>query len=167
MILPNRPEHTFKCLTINKNDGTCNAWTGSEQVDFVNTLACLDPLYDVLWCYHPQVQVIRCYNILAFDAHKIQRCCNNDPDGYDDDNDFDYPSCGNMRRLEDFKNLESFEVTCSNEEKPTDIVALVNMSVLSQELAIPCAPKCSITRMHAVLHLLACLDSLNYAHDNK
>ncbi|XP_028043251.1 E3 ubiquitin-protein ligase MYCBP2 isoform X2 [Bombyx mandarina] len=167
LILPNRPEHTFKCLTINKNDGTCNAWTGSEQVDFVNTLACLDPLYDVLWCYHPQVQVIRCYNILAFDAHKIQRCCNNDPDGYDDDNDFDYPSCGNMRRLEDFKNLESFEVTCSNEEKPTDIVALVNMSVLSQELAIPCAPKCSITRMHAVLHLLACLDSLNYAHDNK
>ncbi|XP_037299798.1 E3 ubiquitin-protein ligase highwire-like isoform X4 [Manduca sexta] len=166
IILPNRPEHTFKCLTINKNDGTCNAWTGPEQVDFVNTLACLDPLYDVLWCYQPQMRVIKCFNILAFDSHKLQRCCNTDPDGFGD-NDFEYPSCGNMKRLEDFKNMENFEIISNKEESSVDNIALTNNSILNQELAIPSTPGCSVTRMHAALHLLGCLDSLAYAHDAK
>lgn len=165
MILPNRPEHTFKCITINKNDGTCNAWTGAEQVDFVNTLACIDPLYDVLWCYQPQMRVMKCYNILAFDTHKIQRCCNVDAEGYFGDTEFEYPNYGSMKRLEDFKNLENFDMTFSNDTRPTENVALSNMSVLNQELAIPSAPGCSVTRMHAALHLLGCLDSLTYAHD--
>lgn len=164
VILPNRPEHTFKCITINKNDGSCNAWTGSEQVDFVNTLACLDPLYDVLWCYQPQMRVMKCYNILAFDSHKLQKCCN-DPDSFFGEGDFEYPNYGSMKRLEDFKNLENFDLSCINEDRPTDNVALSNMSVLNQELAIPSVSGCSVTRMHAALHLLGCLDSLTYAHD--
>ncbi|XP_063374022.1 E3 ubiquitin-protein ligase MYCBP2 [Cydia amplana] len=167
VILPNRPEHTFKCITINKNDGSCNAWTGSEQVDFVNTLACLDPLYDVLWCYQPQMRVMKCYNILAFDSHKLQRCCNNDSELYPNDGETEYPNHGSMKRLEDFKNLENFEVICNNDDRPVDNVALSNMSVLNQELAIPCALSCSVTRIHAALHLLGCLDSLTYAHDSK
>ncbi|CAH0578389.1 unnamed protein product [Chrysodeixis includens] len=170
IILPNRAEHTFKCITINKMDGTCNTWTGSEQVDFVNTLAALDPLYDVLWCYQPQMRVMKCYNIVAFDSHKLQKCCNDasDPDGFFvEDEAIEYPNYGSMKRLEDFKNLENFDLSCSNEDRPTDNVALSNVSVLNQELAIPSAPGCSVTRMHAALHLLGCLDSLTYAHDIK
>ncbi|KAJ8737325.1 hypothetical protein PYW07_000596 [Mythimna separata] len=164
IILPNRSEHTFKCITINKMDGSCNTWTGSEQVDFVNSLACLDPLYDVLWCYQPQMRVMKCYNILAFDSHKLQKCCN-DPESYFGEGDFEYPNYGSMKRLEDFKNLENFDLSCRDEDRPTDNVALSNMSVLNQELAIPSTPGCSVTRMHAALHLLGCLDSLTYAHD--
>lgn len=149
-------------------DGTCNAWTGTEQVDFVNTLASLDPLYDVLWCYQPQMRVMKCYNIVAFDSHKLQKCCNDagDPDAFFAEEDvIEYPNYGSMKRLEDFKNLENFDLSCSNEDRPTDNVALSNVSVLNQELAIPSAPGCSVTRMHAALHLLGCLDSLTYAHD--
>ncbi|CAH0716565.1 unnamed protein product, partial [Brenthis ino] len=166
IILPNRPEHTFKCITINKNDGSCNAWTGPEQVDFVNTLACLDPLYDVLWCYQPQMRVMKCYNIVAFDSHKLQRCCSNDPEAFADP-EFDFPHYGCMKRLEDFRYLESFEWISNNDSKESENIALSNMSILNQELAIPCTPGCQVTRIHAALHLLGCLDSLTYAHDNK
>ncbi|RVE51528.1 hypothetical protein evm_003798 [Chilo suppressalis] len=167
VILPNRPEHTFKCITINKADGTCNAWSGSEQVDFVNTLACLDPLYDVLWCYQPQMRVMKCYNILAFDSHKQHRCCNNEPESFPSDNEFEYPNYGSMKRLDEFKNLQVLETTILYDDKPPENVALSNMSVLNQELAIPSTPGCTVTRMHAALHLLGCLDSLTYAHDTK
>lgn len=166
VILPNRPEHTFKCITINKSDGSCNAWTGPEQVDFVNTLACLDPLYDVLWCYQPQMRVMKCYNIIAFDSHKLQRCCSNDPEAFADP-EFDFPHYGCMKRLEDFRYLESFEWISNNDSKESENIALSNMSILNQELAIPCTPGCQVTRIHAALHLLGCLDSLTYAHDNK
>lgn len=163
MILPNRPEHAFKCITINKSDGACNAWTGQEQIDFVNTLACLDPLYDVLWCYQPQMRVMKCYNILAYDHHKQQRCCNAETDVYE----LEYPHYGAMKRLDDIKNLETIEALCHIEDQQLDSVALTNMSILNQELAIPCVPDCTATRMHAALHLLGCLDSLTYAYEGK
>ncbi|XP_061382096.1 E3 ubiquitin-protein ligase MYCBP2 isoform X5 [Danaus plexippus] len=167
VILPNRPEHTFKCITINKTDGSCNAWTGPEQVDFVNTLACLDPLYDVLWCYQPQMRVMKCFNIIAFDSHKLQRCCSNDPEAFSDV-EFDYPNYGCLKRLEDFRHMESFEwITNNVEDQEAENVVLSNMSVLNQELAIPCTVGCQVTRIHAALHLLGCLDSLTYAHDNR
>lgn len=97
--MPNRPEHLFKCVTINKSDGSCNAWTGHEQVDFVDAVACLDPLYDVLWSYLPQIHVMKCYNILAFDSHKLHRCCNKDHDQYPIEGELDYPNYGAMKRL--------------------------------------------------------------------
>lgn len=165
VILPNQPEHTFKCITINKTDGVCTAFTGPEQIDFVNTLACLDPLYDVIWCYQPQMRVMKCFNILAFDSHKLQRCFNPDLDFIE--NGEYYPNVGCMKRLEDFKNLETFELTCSNDDKPVDSVALSNVSILNQELAIPSTHGNLVTRMHAALHLLGCLDSLTYVYDNK
>lgn len=166
VILPNQPEHTFKCVTINKNDGVCSAWAGAEQVDFVNTLACLDPLYDVLWRYQPQMRVMKCYNILAFDSHKLQRCCNPDLDP-SENVEFCYPSIGTMRRLEDFKNLENFELICNNGDRPVESIALADMSILNQELAVPTIHGAWVTRMHIALHLLGCLDSLIYVHDNK
>lgn len=113
------------------------------------------------------MRVIKCYNILAFDSHKIQRCCNTDSDGYFGETECEYPNYGSMKRLEDFKNLENFDMTFNNESRPVENVALSNMSVLNQELAIPSAPGCLVTRMHAALHLLGCLDSLTYAHDMK
>ncbi|XP_038216347.1 E3 ubiquitin-protein ligase highwire [Zerene cesonia] len=167
IILPNRPEHTFKCVTICKTDGSCFAWSGAEQVDFVNTLACLDPLYDVLWCYQPQMRVMKSYNILAFDAHKLQRCCKNDPEGFVNDIDFEYPHYGIMRRLEEFRNLENFEWISNSDDKPTDGVAIANVSILNQDLALPSAKNCYVTRIHAALHLLGCIDSLLYVHDNR
>lgn len=110
------------------------------------------------------MRVMKCYNILAFDSHKLQKCCN-DPEAYFGEGEFEYPNYGSMKRLEDFKNLENFDLSCRDEDRPTDNVALSNMSVLNQELAIPSAPGCYVTRMHAALHLLGCLDSLTYAHD--
>ncbi|XP_013162054.1 PREDICTED: E3 ubiquitin-protein ligase MYCBP2 isoform X3 [Papilio xuthus] len=165
VILPNRPEHAFKCITINKIDSSCNAWTGPEQVDFVNSLACLDPLYNVLWCYQPQNKAIRCYNILAFDANKLQRCYN-DPD-ITTENEKQFPNYGMMKRLEDFKDLKTFDQCRTTDEKPPNNMSLANISVLNEELAIPMVEDCYVTRMHAALHLLGCLDSLAFAHDNK
>lgn len=155
----------FKCITINKADGTCSTWTGPEQVDFVNTLATLDPLYDVLWCYQPLMRVMKCFNILAFDANKLHRCYN-DPD-HNVEADVDFPHYGVMRRLEDFKDLETFENARSSDEKQQENLIITNMSVLNQDLAIPMVPECKVTRMHAALHLMGCLDTLTYAHDNK
>lgn len=165
VILPNRPEHSFKCITINKTDGTCNAWTGPEQVDFVNTLACLDPLYDVFWCYQPQTRVMKCYNILAFDSKSIVGCFNFEPD-FPRESDLEYPNYGFLRRLDDFKNLQTFDFSY-NKEDQNDNVALSNMSILNQELAIPTTPGFLVTRIHAALFLLGCLDSLTHAHDTR
>lgn len=113
------------------------------------------------------MRVMKCYNILALDCHQLQRCCKNDRVAFSTDGDFEYPNYGCMKRLEDFKNLENFELICNSTERQTENIALSNMSVLNQELAIPSLPGCSVTRMHAALHLLGCLDSLIYAHDTK
>lgn len=112
------------------------------------------------------MRVMKCFNILAFDSHKLQRCFFNEPEAFSDV-EYDYPNYGCMKRLEDFKHLENFEWVSNSDDQQTDNIALSNMSVLNQELAIPCAPGCSVTRIHAALHLLGCLDSLNYANDNK
>ncbi|KAJ0183671.1 hypothetical protein K1T71_000094 [Dendrolimus kikuchii] len=164
IILPNRPEHSFKCITINKTDGTCHAWVGPEQVDFVNTLACLDPSYDVLWCYQPQLRQIKCYNILTFDPKNAVPCYNPDP-SFLRELDLEFPDIGFTRHLEEFKNVQTFEFSI-NKEKQSD-VPLSKTSLLNQELAIPTTPGFSITRMHAALYLLGCLDSLIFAHETR
>lgn len=146
-------------------DGSCNAWTGSEQFEFVNSVACLDPLYDVLWSYQPATRVMKCFNILAFDANKLQRCYN-DPDATTE-NEYQYPNFGIMKRLEDFKDLTTFDECRTSEEKPIENLTRTNLSVLHHDLAIPNVAGCQVTRMHAALHLLGCLDTLTYAHDNK
>ncbi|VVC90679.1 unnamed protein product, partial [Leptidea sinapis] len=166
IILPNCPEHTFKCVTIYKLDGSCYSFSGPEQVDFVNTLACLDPLYDVLWCYQPQMKVIKVYNIQAFDSHKLQRCSKNDPEGFINDMEYEYPQYGIMRKFDDFRDVENIKWVSSNEDRPADGVAIANVSILNQDLAIPSVKFSSVTRLHAALNLIGTLDSLLYAHDN-
>ncbi|XP_052746829.1 E3 ubiquitin-protein ligase highwire isoform X2 [Bicyclus anynana] len=112
------------------------------------------------------MQVIKCYNIIAFDTHKLQWCASNDPEAFSDSESI-YPNYGCMKRLEDFRHFDSFEWISNNEDPPAENIALSNMSILNQELAIPCTPGCQVTRIHAALHLLGCLDSLTYAHENK
>lgn len=166
VILPNQPEHRFKCVTINKADGVCEVWPGSEQVEFMKNKACLDPLYDVIWSYQPQMRVVKCYNIIAFDSHKLQRCCN--PEQEPAENvEFCYPNVGSMRRLEDFKHIDNFDTLCDSGDKPLESIALADMSILNQELAIPTVQGVKVSRLHIAMHLLGCLDSLIYVHDNK
>lgn len=56
---------TFRCLVINRRDGNCNSFSGPEQVDFSNTISCLDPLYNVVWCYQPRSHAMVCYNAVS------------------------------------------------------------------------------------------------------
>ena len=39
----------FKCLLINKMDGSCRTFNDSEQEDLQGFGMCLDPVYDVIW----------------------------------------------------------------------------------------------------------------------
>lgn len=39
----------FKCLLINKTDGSCRTFNDSEQEDLQGFGLCLDPVYDVIW----------------------------------------------------------------------------------------------------------------------
>ncbi|MGH0123887.1 UNVERIFIED_CONTAM: hypothetical protein FKN15_067692 [Acipenser sinensis] len=39
----------FKCLLINKADGSCRTFNDSEQEDLQGFGVCLDPVYDVIW----------------------------------------------------------------------------------------------------------------------
>lgn len=39
----------FKCLLINKVDGSCKTFNDSEQEDLQGSGVCLDPVYDVIW----------------------------------------------------------------------------------------------------------------------
>lgn len=39
----------FKCLLINKMDGSCRTFNDSEQEDLQGFGLCLDPVYDVIW----------------------------------------------------------------------------------------------------------------------
>ncbi|KAI5729573.1 hypothetical protein M8J76_004011 [Diaphorina citri] len=44
----------FKCLVMSKKDGSCHNFNGEDQIDLVhNSVAALDPVYNVLWQYTP------------------------------------------------------------------------------------------------------------------
>ncbi|XP_058809373.1 E3 ubiquitin-protein ligase MYCBP2-like [Phymastichus coffea] len=118
LLLPHQTEHrnSFKCLVINKRDGTCNSFSGPDQVDFNQCAACLDPLYNVIWSLNPTNNEISYYNIISTESRTIS-------------------------------NLE--------------------VSILSPSLALPVVSDCYVTRSQAAMHLLACLDTLSQAQDEK
>ncbi|XP_063236464.1 E3 ubiquitin-protein ligase MYCBP2 isoform X2 [Bacillus rossius redtenbacheri] len=70
VLLPTQPDHacSFRCLAINRRDGSCNSFAGPEHVDFSHTVTCLDPLYNVLWSYHAASNEMACYNPVASEA---------------------------------------------------------------------------------------------------
>ncbi|XP_031417201.1 E3 ubiquitin-protein ligase MYCBP2 isoform X1 [Clupea harengus] len=58
----------FKCLLINKVDGSCRTFNDSEQEDLQGFGLCLDPVYDVIWRFLPATREMWCYNAVIADA---------------------------------------------------------------------------------------------------
>ncbi|XP_035377124.1 E3 ubiquitin-protein ligase MYCBP2 isoform X3 [Electrophorus electricus] len=58
----------FKCLLINKMDGSCRTFNDSEQEDLQGFGLCLDPVYDVIWRFLPRSREMWCYNAVIADA---------------------------------------------------------------------------------------------------
>ncbi|XP_030198582.1 E3 ubiquitin-protein ligase MYCBP2 isoform X5 [Gadus morhua] len=58
----------FKCLLINKLDGSCRTFNDSEQEDLQGFGLCLDPVYDVIWRFLPATREMWCYNAVIADA---------------------------------------------------------------------------------------------------
>ncbi|XP_062420974.1 E3 ubiquitin-protein ligase MYCBP2 isoform X2 [Pungitius pungitius] len=58
----------FKCLLINKMDGSCRTFNDSEQEDLQGFGLCLDPVYDVVWRFLPAAKEMLCYNAVIADA---------------------------------------------------------------------------------------------------
>lgn len=118
VLIPHQSDHmnSFKCLVINKRDGSCSSFSGNDQVDFTQSAACLDPLYNVIWTFNSANSEISSYNVISSEARSIP-------------------------------GLES--------------------SVLCPELALPTISTCLVTRSQAAMHLLACLDTLTQAQDEK
>ncbi|XP_076385847.1 MYC binding protein highwire isoform X12 [Megachile rotundata] len=73
ILIPHQTDHanSFKCLVISKRDGTCNSYSGADQVDFSNCATCLDPLYNVIWTFNPINNEISLYNIISTEARTI------------------------------------------------------------------------------------------------
>ncbi|XP_060681896.1 E3 ubiquitin-protein ligase MYCBP2 isoform X5 [Hemiscyllium ocellatum] len=71
----------FKCLLINKLDGSCRTFNDSEQEDLRGFGVCLDPVYDVIWRFIPGPKEVWCYNAVTADARlpaasdMHNRCC--------------------------------------------------------------------------------------------
>ncbi|XP_063160582.1 E3 ubiquitin-protein ligase MYCBP2 isoform X7 [Candoia aspera] len=58
----------FKCLLINKVDGSCKTFNDSEQEDLQGFGVCLDPVYDVLWRFRPNTRELWSYNSVVADS---------------------------------------------------------------------------------------------------
>ncbi|XP_014476553.1 PREDICTED: E3 ubiquitin-protein ligase MYCBP2 isoform X5 [Dinoponera quadriceps] len=73
ILIPHQNEHanSFKSLVISKRDGTCNSYSGADQVDFSNCAACLDPLYNVIWTFNSTNNEISLYNIISTETRAI------------------------------------------------------------------------------------------------
>ncbi|XP_032681445.1 E3 ubiquitin-protein ligase MYCBP2 isoform X14 [Odontomachus brunneus] len=73
ILIPHQNEHasSFKSLVISKRDGSCNSYSGVDQVDFSNCAACLDPLYNVIWTFNSTNNEISLYNIISTEARTI------------------------------------------------------------------------------------------------
>ncbi|XP_045068074.1 E3 ubiquitin-protein ligase MYCBP2-like isoform X1 [Coregonus clupeaformis] len=58
----------FKCLLINKLDGSCRTFNDSEQEDLQGFGLCLDPVYNVIWRFLPASREMWCYNAVIADG---------------------------------------------------------------------------------------------------
>ncbi|NXD08304.1 MYCB2 ligase, partial [Nothocercus nigrocapillus] len=60
----------FKCLLINKVDGSCKTFNDSEQEDLQGSGVCLDPVYDVIWrqVFRPNARELWSYNAVVADS---------------------------------------------------------------------------------------------------
>uniref|UniRef100_A0A8C5P7M6 E3 ubiquitin-protein ligase MYCBP2 n=1 Tax=Leptobrachium leishanense TaxID=445787 RepID=A0A8C5P7M6_9ANUR len=58
----------FKCLLINKVDGSCATFNDSEQEDLQGYGVCLDPVHDVIWRFQSSTRELWCYNAVIADS---------------------------------------------------------------------------------------------------
>lgn len=147
VLVPNQADHAnnFKCLVINKHDGSCNSFNGTDQVNFCNMTACMDPLYNVLWSYNAINHEITCYNVIANDIQNTTNVFTTDK-----------------------KILTDVKTILPQDKSSSRLINGFNMlSILSAELALPVVSNCFITRLQAAIHLLSCLDTLTTAHEMK
>lgn len=72
-MIPHQSDHSnpLKCLVIDKRDGSCNSFSGNDQVDFSRCAANLDPLYNVIWTFDSETNEISSYNIISADSKVI------------------------------------------------------------------------------------------------
>ena len=56
---------------INKRDGSCNSFSGNDQVDFGQSSACLDSLYNVIWTYNATTNEISPHNVISTESRPI------------------------------------------------------------------------------------------------
>lgn len=63
------PDRSFRCLVINRQDGTCKSFNTEDQVDFSSYSSfCLDSLFDILWTYNSETNVVSRFNIISSEA---------------------------------------------------------------------------------------------------
>ena len=59
-------EDGVKCLMISRLDGSCKSFCETDcQWDLTRHSCYLDPIYDILWSYSPQTQMISCFNVVV------------------------------------------------------------------------------------------------------
>ena len=67
--LDDRP---FRSLVINRDEGSCRTFTGIDQINLASfSSMCLDSLYDVLWTYDAEAQIISRYNLINAEAKSL------------------------------------------------------------------------------------------------
>lgn len=131
-IIPNQTEQmsSFRCLVINKADGSCRSFSTSEQLELKDCAICLDSIYNVLWSFDPFSQKISRYNIIATEMRNGMGSATSE---------------GTIEAGKD-----------SQSSLPR---------VLNPELSLPSKSVVMISRSHAALHLLSCLDTLTSAQE--
>ncbi|XP_046440285.1 E3 ubiquitin-protein ligase MYCBP2-like isoform X2 [Daphnia pulex] len=64
-ILPTHSKPSSRNLVINRNDGQCRSFSGTEQANFANTILTWDPVYSILWSFCKSTSMVRGYNVFA------------------------------------------------------------------------------------------------------
>ena len=137
---------SWRVLVINRTDGQCRSFSSSDQIMCRGHAICLDPIYNVLWSFDPERQVVRCYNLIACEAVRLNT-------GITSVSTSQGPSPVSTRTT--VKQMSS-TVASDDDGRLRD--------VLSPELSLPVLPEVQVSRAQIALHLLSCLDTLTWGY---
>ncbi|XP_050038840.1 E3 ubiquitin-protein ligase MYCBP2 [Dermacentor andersoni] len=62
----------FKCLMINRADGSCKGFNSADQIDLRNHAVCLDSIYSVLWSLNQKTLELSWHSIVWSEAVPLQ-----------------------------------------------------------------------------------------------
>lgn len=62
----------FKCLMINRVDGTSKGFNSANQVDLKNHAVCLDSIYNIVWSFNQKTLELSWYSIVWSEAVPLQ-----------------------------------------------------------------------------------------------